>query len=169
MISSDVINTDKFLTLPLATRGLYMHLNVVADDDGFISSALMTTRAADGNVSMLDELVSGGYLIRFESGLYLIRHWLLNNYLRNDRYNASIYTKERSLIRVVDHVYYVPGEPLWTQNGSNLDTQRSKDKDKKEKNNKSASGSTKKQNSFNKIEQHDYDFDALEEKLLKAD
>ena len=84
MFTSEVINTDKFLNISLAARGLYFHLNCEADDDGFISSALRTTRAVDGTAEMLDELVNAGYLIRFDSGIYLIRHWNLHNTLKKD-------------------------------------------------------------------------------------
>ena len=105
MISLDVINTDKFLNLPLATRGLYFHLNCEADDDGFISSALRTIRAVDGTEEMLNELVDAEYLIRFDSGIYLVKHWLLHNCIQKDRYTPSICTAEREQVRIVDRVY----------------------------------------------------------------
>ena len=158
MISSDVINTDKFLSLPLATRGLYMHLNCEADDDGFIASALRTTRAVDGTAEMLDELVSSEYLIRFDSGIYLIRHWLLHNSLKKDRYTPTIYINELGKVEIRDKVYFLLPETEWNQIGSKPEPQVSIEKKSK---------NIKKKNRFADIEQSHYDIKALEQKLLQ--
>ena len=161
MISLDVINTDKFLNLPLATRGLYFHLNCEADDDGFISSALRTIRAVDGTEEMLNELVDAEYLIRFDSGIYLVKHWLLHNCIQKDRYTPSICTAEREQVRIVDRVYCLSVYTDCIQNGSNLDPQISIDKDREDKE-RERPKRTKVQ-SFNN---NKYDFDELEKKLL---
>ena len=79
MISSDVVSTDAFLGMSLRARELYVHLNLEADDDGFISSALKVTRMVGASKKHLCELVDKGYLIAFDGGLHLVTHWLLNN------------------------------------------------------------------------------------------
>lgn len=162
MISSDIINTDRFISLSLGARGLYMHLNCAADDDGFISSAIRTTRGVDGTTEMLDELVDAGYLIRFDSGIYLVRHWLLHNCLKRDRYTPTICTEERDHVLIVDKVYYLDTETDCIPNGSKLEPQISIDKDSTDKDKVKP-----KRTSFHTFEQNKYDFQELEKKLLE--
>ncbi|MCR4755635.1 MAG: hypothetical protein K5868_08925 [Lachnospiraceae bacterium] len=161
MFSFDVINSDRFLDLPLATRGLYFHLNCEADDDGFISSALRTLRAVDGTEEMLNELVNAEYLIKFDSGIYLVKHWLLHNCIQKDRYTPSIHTKERGQVNVVDRIYCLSSYTDCIQNGSNLYTQISIDKSREDKDREKPKRT--KAQSFNN---NKYDFDELEKKLL---
>ena len=111
MISLDVIGTDKFLALSIAAKGVYMCLTGKADDDGFVASALTTTLISRGTEADLNELVDTGYLIRFDSGIYLIRHWPLSNHVQNDRYTATLYKKEMASVVIYDHVYYLPDDP----------------------------------------------------------
>ena len=161
MISQEVIDTDRFLSVSLAARGLYMHLNSVADDDGFISSAKRTTRAVDGTEDMLNELVDAGYLIRFESGIFLVRHWLIHNTIKKDRYTPTQCTKELAQVKTLNGVYYTAADPEWNQIGSAPEPQIRKDKISKDK-----YKPPQKRNSFNNFNQRDYDYDALEKILL---
>lgn len=161
MFTSEVINTDKFLNISLAARGLYFHLNCEADDDGFISSALRTTRAVDGTAEMLDELVNAGYLIRFDSGIYLIRHWNLHNTLKKDRYTPTHYLDEKEQVIQVDKVYYFPSETT-----RSADVPQSEPQERKEKTNKGKYTQPPRRNSFHNFSQRDYDYDELEKKLL---
>lgn len=92
MLSREVIETDNFYNLSKDAQALYLHLNLNADDDGFVNNALMTCRMLGVNISVINELVTLGYLIKVNNGVYLIRHWLLNNNkIPNDRYKESIY------------------------------------------------------------------------------
>src|SRR5699024_7536792 len=79
MLSREVIETDNFYSLSKDAQALYLHLNLNADDDGFVNNALMTCRMLGINISVTNELVTLGYLIKVNNGVYLIRHWLLNN------------------------------------------------------------------------------------------
>lgn len=144
MISLDVIGTDKFLALSIAAKGVYMCLTGKADDDGFVASALTTTLISRGTEADLNELVDTGYLIRFDSGIYLIRHWPLSNHVQNDRYTATLYKKEMASVVIYDHVYYLPDDPEYIslksipdtkpkRSVSKMDTQVSKGKDSKDK------------------------------------
>lgn len=105
MISSDVVSTDAFLGMSLRARELYVHLNLEADDDGFIPSALKVTRMVGASKKHLIELVDKGYLIAFEGGLHLVTHWLLNNQIRKARYVPTIYQKEKALVTTKGKVY----------------------------------------------------------------
>ena len=112
MISAEVIGSDAFITLPLSAHGLYVHLNVAADDDGFISSAIRTMRAVGATEEDLQSLVDAGFLLRFESGIYLVTHWFLHNQIKKDRYAPTIHQKELSLVQVVDKVYCLTAAPV---------------------------------------------------------
>ena len=163
MISKDVTDTDKFTSVSLAARGLYMHLNLEADDDGFITSAIRTTKSVGGTDEMLNELVDSGYLIRFESGIFLVRDWNVHNTVQKDRYTPTRCTKELAQVKKKDGIYYTAMDPEWIQIGSNVDPQISIDKDSKDKNKNKGKPKT---NSFNNIEQNTYNFEELEKQLL---
>ncbi|MCR5499700.1 MAG: hypothetical protein K6F31_04855 [Acetatifactor sp.] len=159
MISTDVVSTDAFLGMSLRARELYLHVNLEADDDGFIPSALKVTRMVGASKKHLSELVDKGYLIAFEGGLHLVTHWLLNNQIRKARYVPTIYQKEKALVTTQDKVYRLLTEeelakkaakeeqngvqmdakkdavldPKGVQADDALDAQISKDKDSTEK------------------------------------
>lgn len=105
MISTDVVSTDAFLGMSLRARELYLHINLEADDDGFIPSALKVTRMVGASKKHLSELVDKGYLIAFDGGLHLVTHWLLNNQIRKARYVPTIYQKEKALVTTKGKVY----------------------------------------------------------------
>jgi len=90
MFSSQIVNSDDFLEMPLTSQALYFHLGMSADDDGFVSprKVLRMTGAGEDDLKIL--LVKN-FVIRFESGVIVITHWKQNNYLRNDRYTPTIY------------------------------------------------------------------------------
>lgn len=144
MFSLDITGTDRFGMLSLAAKGLYMCLNMAADDDGFIASALTTTRAAGGTETELNELLDSGYLMRFDSGIFLIRHWCLSNHIKKDRYTPTIHHKERASVVLHNNIYYLPDdpeylesisfrEPEWIHSGAGMEPQVSIGKDSKDK------------------------------------
>lgn len=105
MFSLDIVDTDKFLEMPATTQSLYFHLGMRADDDGFISSPKKVTKIVNCSDDDLKILISKGYVIPFESGIVVIRHWNQNNYLRNDRYIQTIYTDELSQLTLNNSTY----------------------------------------------------------------
>ena len=123
MFSKKVTETDKFLRLSHGAQAIYLHECQVADDDGFISSPQMTLRSCAGTPEMLQELVDAGYLIYFDSGIYLVTDWPENNKVQKDRYKPTIYTRERSLVEIVGKAYYLKSDPNCIHSGSNLDPQ----------------------------------------------
>lgn len=91
MFSKDVIGTDWFTDMPATTQLLYIHLSMEADDDGFVASvktALMNAHATRDDLAIL---TAKNYLIQLEQGLYLFKHWRMNNYIQKDRYQESPY------------------------------------------------------------------------------
>lgn len=98
MLSRSVVETDRFRDLPLAAQALYMHLNMGADDDGFLCSARSTARSVGAGREELEALVSAGFLLCFDSGVVLIRHWLVSNALRADRHRSTAFIDERDMV-----------------------------------------------------------------------
>lgn len=131
MFSLDIIDTDTFLDMPATARLLYYDLGMRADDDGFLQNAQRIVRMTDAGKDDLALLMEKGYLIPFESGACVIRHWCVNNQIRKDRYRPSICTKERASLSVLDSGEYVlehehsPDERLSSgcQLVANLETQ----------------------------------------------
>ena len=94
MFSLSVVDTDKFLEMPISSRLLYYELGMRADDDGFVDNwkkILLFTGLKEDDMKVL---ISKKFLIPFESGVMVIRHWRLNNYLRNDRFKPTQYEDE---------------------------------------------------------------------------
>ena len=98
MFSKKVIDTDTFLDMPDSAQILYFHLALRADDDGFIASPKMIMRMLGSSDDNMKLLVAKGYIIPFESGVCVIKHWRVHNYIQKDRYQETFYKYEKSLI-----------------------------------------------------------------------
>lgn len=95
MFDLEIVDTDLFLEMPQSTQNLYFHLGMRADDDGFVSNPKKIIRTIGANEDDLKILFTKQFVIPFESGIVVIRHWKLNNYLRKDRYVETIYKDEK--------------------------------------------------------------------------
>ena len=94
MFSLSVVDTDSFLEMHLSSRLLYYELGMRADDDGFVDNwkkILAFTGLKDDDLKVL---IAKKYIIPFDSGVIVIRHWRMNNYLQNDRTKPTIYQDE---------------------------------------------------------------------------
>lgn len=105
MFSLQVIDTDKFIEMSISARLLYYELGMRADDDGFISSPLKIIRAVGCSIDDLKLLIAKGYVISFDSGIVVIRHWKMNNYIQADRYKKTIYQDEVKTLDLSNNVY----------------------------------------------------------------
>jgi len=100
MMSKKIIHSDAFLDMPATSQNLYFHLLLEADDEGFVNSPKRIQRtvgASDGDAQML---IAKKFIISFESGVIVIKHWRIHNYIQNDRFKFSAHTKERSMLSV---------------------------------------------------------------------
>ena len=86
--------------MSISARLLYYELGMRADDDGFISSPLKIIRSVGCSTDDLKLLIAKGYVISFDSGIVVIRHWKMNNYIQKDRYNKTIYQDEVKFVPV---------------------------------------------------------------------
>ncbi|MBQ9679830.1 MAG: hypothetical protein IJV48_03995 [Ruminococcus sp.] len=105
MFSLQVIDTDKFIEMSISARLLYYELGMRADDDGFVSSPLKIIRSVGCSTDDLKLLIAKGYVLSFDNGIIVIRHWKMNNYIQTDRYKKTIYQEEAQTLTLTDNVY----------------------------------------------------------------
>lgn len=96
MFAKSIVLSDDFLDMPATARCLYFTLNMLADDDGFVNSPKSIMRQCMATIDDMKILFAKCYLIPFDSGIVVIRHWRINNYLRCDRYKPTVYLEEKS-------------------------------------------------------------------------
>lgn len=128
MFTKKITNSDIFLEMPLSTQALYFHLNMEADDDGFNGSPKKIQRMIGASDDDLKVLLAKGFIIPFESGVVVIKHWKLHNYIQKDRYKETLYLDEKSLLEVNENKTYSLLDTKCVQDVSRLDTQYSIDK-----------------------------------------
>jgi hypothetical protein len=141
MFTQKIIDSDAFLDMPLSTQALYFHLNMRADDDGFVNNPRRIQRTIGAADDDLKLLCAKRFVIGFESGVIVIKHWRMHNTLRKDRYNPTQYQDELARLEVKDNNAYterLPELPLpqieavattWQPSGNHLATQYREDKD----------------------------------------
>ena len=113
MFSSNVIDSDAFLDMSPTARLLYYDMGMRADDDGFIDSPKKIMRIIGASDSDLKELIDNEFVLRFDSGVIVIRHWYVNNRVRRDTYHETIYTEEKSrLFMEKNNVYQLRNDSV---------------------------------------------------------
>lgn len=96
MFSLQVVDTDAFLEMPLSAQALYFHLGMRADDDGFVANAKRILRLISASEDDLRILLAKRFLMPFDSGIVVIKHWKISNYIQKDRYRPTLYKEEKS-------------------------------------------------------------------------
>jgi hypothetical protein len=139
MVSLKVTDTDIFLDMPLSTQALYFHLITRADDDGFFANPKKIMRMINCTEDDLKILMSKEFVIPFESGVCVIKHWKIHNLIRSDRYSETIYKAEKASLIEDHNKVYIPNvipEDTQMDTQSRLELGKSKvsiDKKKPEK------------------------------------
>ena len=123
MFAKTIIDSDAFLDMPLSTQALYFHLSMRADDDGFINSPKKIQRAVGCGDDDLKLLIAKRFIIPFESGIVVIKHWRVHNYIRSDRYKPTVYVEEKEMLEIKDNNAYTERINLGIPNGYQMDTQ----------------------------------------------
>ena len=111
MLSKKIIETDAFMDMPLSSQALYMHLVMNADDDGFVSSPKRIMRSINCSEDDKRILLAKGFVLDFESGVIVIKHWKIHNLIRGDRYTETTYLEEKSLLAEKKNRSYTFVEP----------------------------------------------------------
>lgn len=106
MFSKKIIDSDAFLDLPLSTQALYFHLAMRADDEGFINNQKRIMRMVGAAEDEYKLLIAKGFLIDFDSGVVVVKHWRIHNYIQKDRFKETSYTFERSMLGLKENNAY---------------------------------------------------------------
>jgi len=106
MFAKTIIDSDAFLDMPSSTQVLYFHLSMRADDDGFINNPKKIQRMIGSGDDDLKLLIIKKFIIPFESGIVVIKHWKIHNYIQKDRYKTTIYQDEKSLLDTKENGTY---------------------------------------------------------------
>ena len=131
MFAKTIIDSDMFLDMPLSTQALYFHLSMRADDDGFINNPRKIQRMIGASDDDLKVLVMKRFILPFDSGVVVIKHWKIHNYIRNDRYKETVYQEEKAQLELKENGAYtelsttgIPdGIPSSNQPGYQTETQ----------------------------------------------
>lgn len=123
MFAKTIIDSDAFLDMPLSTQALYFHLSMRADDDGFINNPKKIQRMVGCGDDDLKLLVAKNFIIPFESGVVVIKHWKLHNYIQKDRYRETVYLEEKSMLETKGNKAYTLLDTKCIHDVSNTDTQ----------------------------------------------
>lgn len=107
MFARSIVDTDTFLEMPISARLLYYDLGMRADDDGFVDSPKKIMKIIGASTDDMNILIARKFIIPFDSGIVVIRHWRINNYLRSDRYTESIHINEKSILAMDDNKQYL--------------------------------------------------------------
>lgn len=106
MLTRKVTDNDNFVELPATAQALYLHLTMSADDDGFCSQVAVAMFRAHAKKKDLELLVAKRYLLRFDNGVMVIKHWRMANAIRKDRYEPTVYQEEAERLTIKDNLSY---------------------------------------------------------------
>lgn len=112
MFAKTIIDSDAFLDMPLSTQALYFHLSMRADDEGFINNPKKIQRMIGATGDDLKLLNAKNFIIPFESGVVVIKHWKIHNYIRGDRLVETQYKDEKALLTVKENGAYTIAEDI---------------------------------------------------------
>lgn len=112
MFSKLITDSDMFLEMPVTAQNLYFHLNLHADDDGFLGNAKTVRRMVGANEDDLKILQAKGFILIFPDGVTVIRDWHIHNFIRKDRYRETIYKHDKGQLKVNDNKQYELTNPV---------------------------------------------------------
>lgn len=139
MFAKQIIDSDAFLEMPLSAQALYFHLSMRADDDGFVDNPRKIQRMVSASGDDLKLLIAKRYILTFDNGVIVIKHWRMHNTLRADRYKETVYLEEKALLEVKKNKSYTERKDLieiGIPNGNQVATQYRLDKSRLDKDSK---------------------------------
>ena len=129
MFTKKITDADAFTELPPTSQALYFHLCMGADDDGFSNQIRKAMFNAHADRHDFELLVQKRFIIPFESGVIVIKHWRMHNLIKNDRYKETSYMEEKAMLVLKDNGVYssentgTKVEPKWNQSGTKVEPQ----------------------------------------------
>ena len=106
MFAKTIIDSDAFLDMPSTSQLLYFHLSMRADDDGFVNKPKSIMRTIGASEDDLKLLFIKKFLIPFDSGVVVIKHWKIHNYIAKDRYTETKYKEEKATLTLDENKAY---------------------------------------------------------------
>lgn len=110
MFAKKITESDAFLDMPSSTQMLYFHLSMNADDDGFVNNPKKIQRMCGASDDDFKLLLAKSFVLLFESGIIVIKHWKMHNYIQSDRYRPTDYVDEKSMLGVKKNKAYTLDE-----------------------------------------------------------
>lgn len=134
MFAKTIVTSDAFLDMPPTARCLYFTLGMFADDDGFVNNPKSIMRQVGAVADDMNILIAKKFVIAFDSGVIVIKHWRIHNYIQSDRYHPTKYQDEMNLLEVDENKAYTmsvykPDTPC-IQDVNKTDTEDNLSKDK---------------------------------------
>ena len=127
MFAKTIVTSDAFLDMPASTRCLYFLLGMVADDDGFVNNPKSIMRQAGATTDDMNLLIAKRFLLTFQSGVVVIKHWCIHNTIQKDRYKETKYLEEKSTLTLDGNKAYTEAVsdvyPECIQDVSNMEPQ----------------------------------------------
>jgi len=111
MFAKTIVDSDAFLDMPISAQALYFHLCMRADDEGFVNAPKKIQRVVGCNDDDLKVLAAKSFIIPFESGIIVIKHWKMHNYLRKDRTKETVYETEKQTLFTKSNGAYTLNQP----------------------------------------------------------
>lgn len=118
MFALTIVDSDAFLDMGLGSQALYFALGMRSDDEGMVNNPRKIARMIGASEDDLRVLIAKRFIIPFDSGVIVIKHWKVNNYIQKDRFHPTVYQEERAMLQVKDNGVYT----LTQQSVYNLDT-----------------------------------------------
>ena len=122
MFTSQIIDSDAFQDMSLSAQALYFHLGMKADDDGFLGNPKRVQRMIGASEDDMKPLLMKNFIYLFDTGICVIKHWKMHNYIQKDRYKPTAYELEKSMLELKQNKAYTVKNPSCIQNGYILDT-----------------------------------------------
>jgi hypothetical protein len=110
MFAKKITESDAFLDMPSSTQMLYFHLSMNADDDGFVNNPKKIQRMCGASDDDFKLLIAKSFVLLFESGVIVIKHWKMHNYIQADRYRPTDYVEEKSMLGLKKNKAYTLDE-----------------------------------------------------------
>ncbi len=126
MFAKTIIDSDAFLDMPATAQLLYFHLSMRADDDGFINKPRSIMRICGAKDDDMKILLAKKFVLPFDSGIVVIKHWKIHNYIQRDRYKPTVYTHEKAMLETdeINGYRLAPrSDTSCIQSGDSMDTE----------------------------------------------
>ena len=166
MFNLSVIDTDAFLEMPTSTQALYFHLNMRADDDGFVASPKIITRTVGASEDDLKLLIAKRFVLLFDDGVIVIKHWRMHNTLSVNRYKETNFLEDKALLKIKANKSYTLGEGEVIDDTKLVESGKRQAIDKQKTSNRQAIDKQKTNTDKNRIDKNRIDKNSIDKNSI---